>query len=572
MKNKYLLFFNKLISKENRWRANLLILLIILGGFVEFFGIYLILPLSSFVINNEKSIFFQFDYISDLKLSYSNDELLFFLIIGFVIVFYIRSIYLVLLNYFQYSFLERTQTDMSKNLISINLNKTWKQWINQNTSKVLQNVINDTAIFTYQFVLPILTLLSEFFFITIFLCYFLYNYPLETLIFISLMILIFFTYYYIFVERIVKRIAKIRWENDDLRIKHLNEIIQNFKELKIFGVGKIFLSKFLKVEKIHNKALKTMSFFSQMPRFFIEVVSITVLSFSFIYIISDASVSLKDQVPKLVFFVALLVRMLPSVNRIINSFQLIKFALPSVKYIYEEKSYIESFVETNNQTQISFQNNISLKNISFSHPGKNIFQDISLEIKKNSIVGIVGMSGSGKTTLINLLSGIIEPEKGKIFIDDIELNNTNLMSWQNKLAMLSQNSLLLDDSILNNIIFGHNKVDKNLLEKVIKECQLTDFIKNLEQGVETIIGEKGSFISAGQIQRIALARTLYFQRDILVLDEITNALDEKTEDQIIDLLKSLKNKKTIIIISHNKKNLRICDEVFSIKNNKVLKL
>ena len=296
------------------------------------------------------------------------------------------------------------------------------------------------------------------------------------------------------------------------------------------------------------------------------------MSFSFIYIISDASVSLKDQVPKLVFFVALLVRMLPSVNRIINSFQLIKFALPSVKYIYEEKSYIESFVETNNQTQISFQNNISLKNISFSHPGKNIFQDISLEIKKNSIVGIVGMSGSGKTTLINLLSGIIEPEKGKIFIDDIELNNTNLMSWQNKLAMLSQNSLLLDDSILNNIIFGHNKVDKNLLEKVIKECQLTDFIKNLEQGVETIIGEKGSFISAGQIQRIALARTLYFQRDILVLDEITNALDEKTEDQIIDLLKSLKNKKTIIIISHNKKNLRICDEVFSIKNNKVLKL
>ena len=572
MRNKYLLFFNKLISKENRWRANLLILLIILGGFVEFFGIYLILPLSSFVINNEKSIFFQFDYISDLKLSYSNDELLFFLIIGFVIVFYIRSIYLVLLNYFQYSFLEKTQTDISKNLININLNKTWKQWINKNTSKVLQNVINESAIFTYQFVLPILILLSEFFFIIIFLCYFLYNYPLETLIFISFMLLIFFTYYYIFVERIIKRIAKIRWENDDLRIKHLNEIIQNFKEIKIFGVGKIFLSKFLKAEKLHNNAIKTINFLSQMPRFFIEVISITVLSFFFIYIISDASVILKDQVPKLVFFVVLLVRMLPSVNRIINSFQLIKFALPSVKYIYEEKSYIESFVETNNQTQISFQNNISFKNISFSHPGKNIFQDISLEIKKNSIVGIVGMSGSGKTTFINLLSGIIEPEKGKIFIDDIQLSNTNLNSWQNKLALLSQNSLLLDDSILNNIIFGHNKVDKDLLEKVIKECQLTDFIKNLEQGVETIIGEKGSFISAGQIQRIALARTLYFQRDILILDEITNALDEKTEDQIIDLLKSFKNKKTIIIISHNKKNLRICNEIFSVENNKIVKL
>ena len=105
--------------------AFLLILLIVIGGFVEFFGIYLILPLSSFIINGDESIFFQFDYISDLKLSYSNDELLFFLIIGFVIIFYIRSIYLVLLNYFQYSFLERTQTDMSKNLISINLNKTW---------------------------------------------------------------------------------------------------------------------------------------------------------------------------------------------------------------------------------------------------------------------------------------------------------------------------------------------------------------------------------------------------------------------------------------------------------------
>ena len=213
--------------------------------------------------------------------------------------------------------------------------------------------------------------------------------------------------------------------------------------------------------------------------------------------------------------------------------------------------------------------NISFQDISFSFGEKKIFDNFNLEIEKNSILGVTGESGSGKSTLINILIGLLEPKKGKILFNGIDIRNF-INDWQKSLGYVSQNIFLLDASLKENIAFGvpEEKIDYNQLDKAIKYANLDSLVKNLKDGFNTNIGEKGSKISGGQIQRIAIARELYRSPSVLILDEATTGLDYDNEKQIFDSISELKNKMIIIIVSHNKDTLNICDRLLDL-NKKI---
>ena len=213
--------------------------------------------------------------------------------------------------------------------------------------------------------------------------------------------------------------------------------------------------------------------------------------------------------------------------------------------------------------------NISFQNINFSFGEKEIFKNFSFEIKKNSIFGISGESGSGKSTLINILLGLLKPKNGKVLSNGLDINNF-ISDWQKSLGYVSQNIFLLDASLKENIAFGvaEKKIDYDQLKKIINLTSLSDFIESLEHGIDTNIGEKGSKISGGQIQRIAIARELYRNPSILILDEATSGLDYENEKKIFDSIEQLKNKMTIIIVSHNKETIKNCDNLLDL-NNKI---
>ena len=221
--------------------------------------------------------------------------------------------------------------------------------------------------------------------------------------------------------------------------------------------------------------------------------------------------------------------------------------------------------------KIVFQNSIELKKIEYKYPNSklNVIKSIDLKIKKNDCICVIGNSGSGKTTLVDIISGLLEPTSGEIFIDGVK-TSLNTSGWRKLIGYVTQTVYLTDDSIKNNILFGESdptKFDKKQFDLAIKYSQLDQFISQLQDGVDFKVGENGIKLSGGQRQRIGIARTLYTKPEILVLDEITSSLDNKTSSSLLESLNELAGKITMIYISHNNQVISNADIVYEIEKD-----
>jgi ABC-type bacteriocin/lantibiotic exporter with double-glycine peptidase domain len=252
-----------------------------------------------------------------------------------------------------------------------------------------------------------------------------------------------------------------------------------------------------------------------------------------------------------------------------NAVQYILYYRPAVDSVYKEFNK-ESFKNNNNEIsskKIFLNKEIDLKNINFkySDSGPFILQNINLNIKKGTTIGLIGESGIGKTTLINIILGLMRPTSGSVCIDGVDIFE-NIKNWQSQIGYVPQNIYLSDDTIKKNIAFAlpEEKIDNIAVNKAATNAKLDGLVNNLSNGLDTKIGEFGDRISGGQRQRIAIARALYTDPKVFILDECTNSLDLKTEKQIVDEVNSLKGKKTIIMISHRLSTLENCDHVYKI--------
>lgn len=213
-----------------------------------------------------------------------------------------------------------------------------------------------------------------------------------------------------------------------------------------------------------------------------------------------------------------------------------------------------------------------LDRVTYRYPSSSeiALKDISMVIPKGESIGLIGKSGAGKTTLVDVILGLLTPESGGIRVDDVSVIN-NLRSWQNAIGYIPQSIFLIDDTIKHNIAFGvaDEEIDEGKLYKVIQAAQLTELIEELPDGLETMVGERGVRLSGGQRQRVGIARALYHEREILVLDEATAALDNETEGLVTDAIKSLSGTKTIIIIAHRLSTIAHCDRIYSLEKGEI---
>jgi len=220
-----------------------------------------------------------------------------------------------------------------------------------------------------------------------------------------------------------------------------------------------------------------------------------------------------------------------------------------------------------NADELQFRKQITLENISFAYPGRHevVLQNINMTINRGDVIGIVGPSGSGKTTLIDILLGIFPPRTGRILVDGLDIHQ-NLPAWQRKIGYIPQNNYLVDGTIRDNVALGiqTDRIDDKAVYKALKDAQLESLVRTLPQGIYMPIGELGRQLSGGQRQRVGIARALYHEPEVLVLDEATASLDKSTESRILDLVSSLSNTKTLILISHNKDTLIHCSKIFHI--------
>ena len=553
-----------LISDKELKRLYLLSFLLFVSVVIEVASLGLLFPTIELVLNSgnvsNNFIFsiFQFFDISNVY------QIKITLIILIVFLFLFKTIFMVIITFFQSKFLSKQKADISSSLFTLYLKQNYTFHLNSNSSLLFKNIHTETWHVNMYVAALIQIIVESSLVISVFAILIIIE-PIGT-IFISILLGL---SSYLFFKKFKNRISD--WGKKGV---YLNEAISKITLESFNGIRELILYDKLKsVNDRYNKTINSKAeieikhqVMSQLPRFFIEligIISIMVLVFimllqskSSLNIISVASV-----------FVAGTFRMMPSFNRILTSLQNLRFYKEPLKLVYDEFQKLNTDYLNDGLSDFSFESDVTLENVSFGYDDKKvILNNINLSISKGKTIGIIGESGAGKSTFVSLLTGLIKPTKGEILIGNKPLNE-NVKNWQNLVGYVPQSIFLLDDTILNNITleYDQEKIDFERVNKCINDSQLNEFVNSLPDKLNTVVGEKGSLISGGQLQRIGIARALYSNPSILILDEASSALDSKTEGKLMDLIYNDLKGLTKVIISHNKSNLDKCDQVYEIK-------
>ena len=335
-------------------------------------------------------------------------------------------------------------------------------------------------------------------------------------------------------------------------LARIRESIDGFKEIRVLGKENHFLKMVKSSSEVIYKHTRKAAIISSVPRYLLEftIFSFIILACTFSYVVVDNS---SEFIETMVLFGAAAVRLMPSATLMAHGATVIRANEDSVRLLYND--FIEggkNDFDDNQDDQKTLDEFklLSLKNIDFYYGNSplKIIDNISLEISSGTSVGIIGASGSGKSTLIDIILGMLEPQRGSVSINGVPLSSCKT-DWRKKVAFIPQEVFLIDATLEENITleFDPENVDTAMLLKVIKMASLSDLVSSLSLGVKTIINENGANFSGGQRQRIALARAFYHKRDFLIMDEATSALDSNTEKEIVSEIKNLKEKVTVII-------------------------
>ena len=367
-----------------------------------------------------------------------------------------------------------------------------------------------------------------------------------------------------------------------LRFKYMGEGFGGIKDLLLYGRQQAINYDFSTASKNFANAKGMTQTLSQIPRYAIEFLAFSAVLLFMVYLIQRYDGSLGSVLPLLSIFVLAGLKLLPAFQQIYFALSQVRTNLPAFANIKEELKFSASShdLDLSQKTDdsinnfLEFQDQINLVELNFFFPNTNkpALENINLKIQKNNLIGIVGSSGSGKSTLIDILMGLIKPSNGRISVDNIPLDHKNIRSWQDKLGFVSQSIFLSDASIKDNIAFGipENEIDEAKVLNACKLAHLNELINELEDGLDTNVGERGIQLSGGQRQRIGIGRALYNDADVLFFDEATSALDGITEKYIMESIDEFMGKKTIILIAHRLATVKKCDEIHILEEGKII--
>ena len=567
------------LSRKRKKEINFLFLIVLVNSFTELISLISIIPFLAVIVNPSSiyEIYFIKEFAKLLKINNANEMLL--PLTGIFLCGTLISGIMRLVFYFlTYRVSGNIGSELSSNAFRSSLYKSYNYHLNTNSNILITTLSKDINEIIYMIFVPIIQLISALIisFVIIFSLLFINFYiSFSSLIIISIL-------YFLFFRSSSYTIAKFSKRNlliSQSLTKLVQESLGAIREIIISNNYSFYIQKHLKDEKFYRREVGTGTFLLTLPRLIIEPAGIIILALiGYILIISGES---KQVIPIIGTFSFSALKLLPYVQKIyegINYPRLAKSRLINLLNILEKDSSQEL-----NQTpamKIKLKKRINFINLGFRYSKESapIFKDLNLTINSGDKIGIIGETGSGKSTFLDILTGLLPPTEGRIFIDEVDLYDNNikklniLKGWQRYLTNVPQNIFLADSTIAENIALGVDKknIDYKKIYEVIEIALLTNFINKSDKGINTIVGEQGLMLSGGQKQRIGIARALYKESKFLILDEATSAIDSKTEELIMNNLNKMGSEMTIISVAHRLNSLKYCNKVYELKKGKFI--
>ena len=578
---------NYIFDKKQKLQSVLLCIGLFVGALLELVGVSFITQLVTLISNPEKIHSNEImQYCYDFFNMTSDRQFFLFVVIALIFVYLIKNLYLLWINYVQYTFVFNNQLRLSGRLIDCYLKKPYTYHLDNNSAEMVRNVMLDSERF-FQMLLSIFLTLSEIL-VSALLCVFLLIVDPVITISVVAILAVFTGLYLILFKGKAKKYGKTNQIYDGKMHQSINQALGAVKDIKILHREKYFADSFLAYGKKKMTAVRNNNVLGQFPKYLIETVCIGTVLLVLVFKIYKGE-DLNTMIPQLAAFAIAAFKLLPSVSKINNYANLIVFLKPSVDLIYRDIKDTEDMVnyeiadESGNIIEINddgsqnkdtcyVADKISINNIVYRYPhtDRDVLNGISFEIPLGKSIGFIGESGSGKSTLADVILGILTPTSGTVMYGNMDVHRHPL-KWSKKLAYIPQSIFLCDDTIRNNVAFGidEDKIDDEKVWKALREAQLEQFVKSQPDGLDSMVGERGVRISGGQRQRIGIARALYDNPEILVLDEATSALDTGTESAVMEAIDKLSGTMTLIIIAHRLTTIKNCDYVYKVENGNI---
>jgi ABC-type multidrug transport system fused ATPase/permease subunit len=510
----------------------------------------------------------------------SHNRLIMIGMCGLFLVYLFKNLFLSYFTWLQFRFVNSVQVNLSQQLFQTYIGRSYDFHLQENSARLIRNIISEVTSFQNA-LLQIIIFVTE---VSIIFSISLLLFAMEP-IGVTISVLSIGLAAWLF--NIITRQYSYKWGQSRVyhsgqSTKHLMQGFGAIKDIKILGREDEFLKKFYFDNSKSSQSNRNNSFLSALPRLYLELFSIAgliLLVFVMLYHGKSTDIIIKT----VGLFAVAAFRLMPSVYKSLNAIQYLRFIGPSISMIYNELAYkkdVDAQSRIVDNVPITFKSKapdkfIQLECISFSYPAtqKLVLKNITLSITKGASIGFIGPSGSGKSTLVDIIIGLLKPQNGFVFNhgNNIHESKMKLREWQNQIGYVPQTIYLTDDSLLRNIAFGipDSEISETAVKNAIKISMLDSFVDSLPEGLATIVGERGVRLSGGQRQRIGIARAIYHNPSILVLDEATSSLDSITEKEVMEAVKKMRDK-TVLIIAHRLSTVEHCNLIYKLEKGEII--
>jgi ATP-binding cassette, subfamily B, bacterial PglK len=495
-------------------------------------------------------------------------------LIGLIIV---KNGFLVLNVAFQAWFTKSRMVILATRLFSAYMSAPYHFHLERNSAELLRNVQTEVSKVANSLVTILLQLSTQVIF-TISVLIFLY--AIEPLItFASFGFFLFFGVVFLSsTQRKIREYGGILQDHNKITIQSIQQGLGSLKEARVLNREKYFIDGFTKSTKQRSFAQRFRQIISKLPSTIMEVMAVSGMLLLTSYLVFSGR-PVQSVVTTLALFAVALSRLRGSIGGIVNSYLSLRYSIISVNPVYDDLHLLNKLQSSNkgkldasSKKARALEKSIEVEKVSFRYPGTDIdsLADINISVNRGSTVGFVGSTGSGKTTLVDIILGLLEPGEGQVKVDGKNIQE-DLSGWQKNIGYIPQTIYLLDDSIRNNIALGieSQTIEDDRIRQAMDAAQITEFVQRLPDGEHTVIGEQGVRLSGGQRQRIGIARAIYHDPDILIMDEATSSLDNATEQYVMRAIEEMKGKRTILMIAHRLTTVENCDVLYFLKNGRI---